>query len=797
MVSDPMALMLIGAAAIYALTAEYRNAIILGAAALPVLLADVILEAQSRSALKKLAHANASRAHVIRDGREGEIAGEEIVVGDLLVLREGDLVHADAIVRWSANLTIDESQLTGESEPQVKTSSSIAAAQPDENSVYSGSLVVSGHGYAEVYATGPRTRFAKIAQLLATTRQGPAPLERKVARITRWLVLIAVTIAAVIFVLRFHATGRGIESILYAIGVAISSVPEEFPLVLTLLLSVGAYRLSRQGVLVRRLSCVETLGATTIICLDKTGTLTIGRFALVAHESFDPNDEAALLENAVLACELDPADPMERAIFDHCREHQVDIERLHRVWTLVRDHPFDPLGRHMSHVWHRTVDGKPIERVVAKGAAEGILSHCSIDPGRRQAILQTNADLAAKGLRVLAVADRQSENVDHDAARETDEQGLKFRGFLAFEDPVRPSVAGAIAECQRAGIRLKMITGDHPLTAHAVAESAGLLHDDRDLMTGADLDRLTPAELAEAASRCAIFARVRPEQKFAIVDALVRAGEIVAMTGDGVNDAPALRRADIGVSLGRRGTEVARSAAAMVLLEDDLGALVGTVREGRVLFGNIQTAFSFLTGFKTMIVSLALLAPVLGLPPLLLLLEIVWLELIVHLIATTAFQGQSDAAVAMSRPPRDPSLPVLGFASAAKSGLSGLMLTCAALVLYVWKLPEGIEYARGIGIAVVVLGSTMLCAIELLDHQKGAEILSLRFGFITAAAVVSLIVALVSPAISNALQIRPIGYLDWVAVSAAAAVFNSWRLLVRRPESIPIRVRPLEKADLP
>jgi Ca2+-transporting ATPase len=256
--SDPMALMLIGAAAIYALTAEYRNAIILGAAALPVLLADVILEAQSRSALKKLANANASRAHVIRDGREAEIASDEIVVGDLLVLREGDLVHADAIVRWSANLAIDESQLTGESEPQAKTSSSIAALQPDENSVYSGSLVVSGHGYAEVYATGPHTRFAKIAQLLATIRQAPAPLERKVARITRWLVLIAFTIAAVIFVLRFHGTGRGIESVLYAIGVAISSIPEEFPLVLTLLLSVGAYRLSRQGVLVQRLSCSRT-----------------------------------------------------------------------------------------------------------------------------------------------------------------------------------------------------------------------------------------------------------------------------------------------------------------------------------------------------------------------------------------------------------------------------------------------------------------------------------------------------------------------------------------------------------
>ena len=597
--ADPMAVMLAAAAAVYYALGERTDAYVLFAAIVPVLAVDVVLEARSRSALKKLAGVVAPRASVVRSGVRTEIPTAEIVPGDLLLLKEGDIVHADAVVRSSFNLALDESQLTGEAEPVSKRPyepSGDVAAAPETSRVYTGSRVLEGHGLTEVVATGERTRYGDLARLVAEVGHRPTPLERKTARIVRWMVGAAVAVSALLFVLRVLGGASPGSAFLYAISLAMSAVGEEFLLVLTMFLSLGAYRLSQHGVLVRRLASVETLGSTTVICLDKTGTLTAGEFRLEEHLPLGPQiSEDALLEAAALACEPQAADTMERKILAHCEGHGIDVDALHSRWRLVHDYAFDPVGKHMSHVWSggEGSHAGTVQRIVAKGALEGVAEHCNLGDAELARAERANAEMAGRGMRVLAVAGRDAALGGFTGVRESDERRLRLFGLLGFRDPLGPTVPNAVAQCQRAGVKLKLITGDHALTAHAIADAAGIAHSDDGIVTGAQLDSVDKPAFDRLVRGCSIFARIRPEQKYAIVDALRRAGEVVAMTGDGINDAPALRRADIGVAMGQRGTEVARAAADIVLLKDDFSAIVATIREGRILLDNIQRAFLY------------------------------------------------------------------------------------------------------------------------------------------------------------------------------------------------------------
>ena len=374
--ADPMAVMLAAAAAVYYALGQRTEAYVLFAAIVPVLAVDVILEARSRTALRKLAGVVAPRAHVIRGGAELEVATADLVPGDLLLLKEGDIVHADAVVRTSFNLALDESQLTGEAEPVAKLPCEISGAiadAPEGSRVYAGSRVLEGHGSVEVIATGARTRYGDLARLVAEVGARPTPLERKTARMVRWMVGIAITMSALLFSVRIVGGASAKQAFLYAISLAMSAVGEEFLLVLTMFLSLGAYRLSRRGVLVRRLASVETLGSTTVICLDKTGTLTAGEFALEQHVALGAEiSEDALLEAAALACEPQATDMMERKILAHCAEHGIDVDALHARWRLVHDYAFDPVGKHMSHVWSSVGGDGNAQRIVAKGALEGI-----------------------------------------------------------------------------------------------------------------------------------------------------------------------------------------------------------------------------------------------------------------------------------------------------------------------------------------------------------------------------------------------------------------------------------------
>ncbi|MGA9725027.1 MAG: cation-transporting P-type ATPase, partial [Candidatus Binatus sp.] len=663
--ADPMAVMLAAAAAVYYALGERTDAYVLFAAIIPVLAVDVILEARSRTALNKLAGVVAPRARVVRGGMQIVIPTADLVLGDLLLLKEGDIVHADAVLRTSSNLALDESQLTGEAEPVSKEPCGISGAVADEpaaSRVFAGSRVLEGHAFAEVTATGERTRYGDLARLVAEVGRRPTPLERKTARMVRRMIGVAATVSALLFVLRILGGAPAGLAFLYAVSLAMSAVGEEFLLVLTMFLSLGAFRLSQRGVLVRRLASVETLGSTTVICLDKTGTLTAGEFVLEEHVPLSARiSEDALLEAAALACEPQAADRMERKILAHCTEHGIDVEALHSRWRLVHDYAFDPVGKHMSHVWSigAGADARGEQRIVAKGALEGIVEHCEIAPADLDRAERANVEMAGRGMRVLAVAERDLERGGITGMRASDERGLRLLGLLGFRDPLRPAVPDAVAQCQRAGVKLKLITGDHALTAHAVAEAAGIAHADDGIVTGAQLDSADKSGFDRLVRRCSIFARIRPEQKYAIVEALRRAGEVVAMTGDGINDAPALRRADIGVAMGLRGTEVARAAADIVLLNDDFSAMVATIREGRILLDNLQRAFLYLVGFKVMLVSLTLLAPVFGLPPLLLPVNLVWLEMIVHPVSALAFEGEPALDDVMRRPPRPPASPIV------------------------------------------------------------------------------------------------------------------------------------------
>lgn len=783
--ADPMAVMLAAAAAVYYALGERTDAYVLFAAIIPVLAVDVILEARSRTALNKLAGVVAPRARVVRGGMQIVIPTADLVLGDLLLLKEGDIVHADAVLRTSSNLALDESQLTGEAEPVSKEPCGISGAVADEpaaSRVFAGSRVLEGHAFAEVTATGERTRYGDLARLVAEVGRRPTPLERKTARMVRRMIGVAATVSALLFVLRILGGAPAGLAFLYAVSLAMSAVGEEFLLVLTMFLSLGAFRLSQRGVLVRRLASVETLGSTTVICLDKTGTLTAGEFVLEEHVPLSARiSEDALLEAAALACEPQAADRMERKILAHCTEHGIDVEALHSRWRLVHDYAFDPVGKHMSHVWSigAGADARGEQRIVAKGALEGIVEHCEIAPADLDRAERANVEMAGRGMRVLAVAERDLERGGITGMRASDERGLRLLGLLGFRDPLRPAVPDAVAQCQRAGVKLKLITGDHALTAHAVAEAAGIAHADDGIVTGAQLDSADKSGFDRLVRRCSIFARIRPEQKYAIVEALRRAGEVVAMTGDGINDAPALRRADIGVAMGLRGTEVARAAADIVLLNDDFSAMVATIREGRILLDNLQRAFLYLVGFKVMLVSLTLLAPVFGLPPLLLPVNLVWLEMIVHPVSALAFEGEPALDDVMRRPPRPPASPIVERPAAIRAALSGAFLTAVALALFALRLAEGENYARSVAIVVAVIGSLLLVWAEYAGTRSWWRVRApdqRRFWVVIFAVAVSLPLFMLAPPIAKLLMICPIAPIDWGIAISGAAVAVGWRV---------------------
>jgi Ca2+-transporting ATPase len=702
-VRQPMFLLLFATACIYLLLGDLREALVLAVSVAAMLVITAVQEGKAERALDALRDLSSPRALVLRDGAEHRIAGAEVVRGDLLLLAEGDRVPADARLVSANDLSLDESLLTGESLPVAKS----------EGPVFSGTLVVRGQGSAEVTATGVRTELGRIGVSLGSLSTEQTALERETDRVVRWVAGFAILLSALLGAAYALLSGQWLAGTLAGLTLAMAILPEEFPVVLTVFLALGAWRIARRGVLTRRLPAIEMLGAATVLCVDKTGTLTENRMALAWTRAAPGASERDALAAAALACEPDPFDPMERAILAAAAAAAPESIALRREWSLERDYPLTPDFLAVCHAW-RSPQGAV--RVAIKGAPETVLALCAHRDS--EALEQAHA-AAAGGLRLLAVAEAtwSADPWPDDPHR------FRFRwlGFVALADPLRPAVPAAVAECRRAGIRVVMITGDHAATALSIAHEAGL-DAGAGALTGKDLEAMDDAALGAAARRVCVFARISPAQKLRLVTLLKAAGEVVAMTGDGVNDAAALKAAHIGIAMGRRGTDVAREAAALVLTEDDFGSIVATIRLGRRIYENIRNAVRYLIAVHVPVVGAAFLPIAFGMPPLLLPVHVVFLEFVIDPACSIAFEAEPSEQGSMERPPRDPRAPLFD----AGTLVTGLALGASALAAMAlvtgWAFAQGrpLDEMRALGFATIVIGNL---AMILANRSRERTIL--------------------------------------------------------------------------
>jgi P-type Ca2+ transporter type 2C len=720
-VQEPMFLLLIAAASLYFVMGKLADALMLVASILVVLVITVIQERRTERALEALRDLSSPRALVVRSGRRQRIAGREVVRGDVLLIAEGDRVPADALLRRSMNVSVDESLLTGESVPVRKAPSANAArlehpGGDDLPSLFAGTLLTSGQGVAEVVATGPRTELGRIGKALQTIEPEETSLQRDTGRVVRVVATIALVTCG-LMVLVFGLSRGGTwpawrDGLLVGITMAMSVLPEEFPVVLTVFLALGAWRISRSRVLTRRMPAIETLGAATVLCVDKTGTLTQNQMTvevlatqsetvvLSGQNSSLSEPLRALIDTAVLASKPEPFDPMERAL--HVAIRQVAPQQAAAVAqkSLVREYPLTPDLLAVTHVWQ--VPGQPTLAIASKGAPEAIATLCHLSQQSRTDIEKQARELAARGLRVLGVA---RGTLEQGALPDVHRQLVpEFAGLIGFEDPLRANVPAAVAECTTAGIRVVMITGDYPDTARSIARQAGLTDSD-EVITGQQLAKMSDDELAVRLRTTQVFARVVPEQKLRIVTALKANGEVVAMTGDGVNDAPALKAAHIGIAMGGRGTDVAREAASLVLLDDEFSSIVGAVKLGRRIYDNIRKAITFIVAVHVPIAGLSIV-PVLipGWPLLLLPVHIALLELIIDPSCTLIFEAEQPEADIMRRPPRNPTERLFSRRSVGMALLQGFSVLAVCLLIVWLALPgHGPEAARALSFASLVV----------------------------------------------------------------------------------------------
>jgi len=686
-------------------------------------------------------------------------------------------------------LSIDESLLTGESVPVRKAPSAGQAEKLEAPGgdgtpfVYSGTLVVDGQGLAEIRATGHRTELGQIGTALRKVEVEATPLQRETRRLARTLALIALAVCAVAVIVYGVTRQDWLTGLLVGITLAMSLIPEEIPVVLTVFLALGAWRIAQQRVLTRRVPAIEALGAATVLCVDKTGTLTLNRMSVrrlsLGDEVRDVEGERRLSQPffelvrfSVLASEVDVLDPMEQAI-DALgdRYFEGDSARL-AGWALVHEYPLSSGLLAMTHVW-RPADGR--EFVVAtKGAPEAIASLCHLDPAADATLNSRVAEMAEDGLRVLGVAKASYSGQQWPA--DPYDFGFELVGLVGFADPLRPAVPTALAECRTAGVRVVMITGDYPATARAIARQIGLGPLDP-IVTGGELERLTDAELRQKVRSINIFARVVPEQKLRLVDALKANGEVVAMTGDGVNDAPALKSAHIGIAMGDRGTDVAREASALVLLDDDFVSIVQAIRLGRRIFDNLRKAMGYILAIHVPIATVALAPVLLQWPLVLMPVHIVFLELIIDPASSIVFEAEPEEPDVMRRPPRDPRAPLFDRRMISLSLLQGgsvALIVLAVFALALVMMRDEAE-ARALTFTTLVIGNLSL--IVAIRSRSGTVLAALRrptraLGIVLGGALLLLGLVLYVPALADLFQFVPlsVGDLGLAVVAGLASV---------------------------
>jgi P-type Ca2+ transporter type 2C len=762
--TEPMFLLLLVAAGLYLLLGDLAEGLLLSLFAVLTIAMVILQERRSENAIDALKVLSTPYALVVRDSMTKRIASHDIVPGDILILEEGERIAADGLLLECQDFSVDESLLTGESVPVNKHAVNIedtfnATSALDTKPwalVYSGTMVTRGKAFAQVLATGKNTRIGHIGISLSSIKLEPTRLQQSSGKLVRLLGINAAVISLALVIFYGLIKGEWLKGVLSGLALAMAMLPEEFPMALSIFFAIGAWRLAKIKVLARRSAVIETLGATSVLCVDKTGTLTANRMRvcrlcvdniflpLEGVENELPEHFHRLIEYAQLATRLRTFDPMDLAISQLAKATLVNTEHLHEQWPLQREYALTRELLAMSMVWQ---SGPQNYAVASKGAPEAIADLCHLSPEKTEIILRQVAMMARDGLRILAVAAGQ--HIGKTLPNHQHDFEFELLGLIGFEDPLRSSVPDAVAQAQSAGIKIKMLTGDYPATASAIAEQAGIDHHDT-ILTGAEIDSITDDALKESASTTNIYARIMPEQKLRLVQALKSLGEVVAMTGDGVNDAPALKAAHIGIAMGKNGTDVAREAAAIVLLEEDFGAIVNAIRLGRRIFDNLRKVMLYIIAVHVPIAGLAIIPVLMGWPVMLLPMHVVLIEMIIDPMCSFAFEGEPAEKDIMQMPPRPINEILIAWRQLFLGFIQGTILLLTCLIVYQNALQLNLSETLARTLAFLTLTSGNLIMIRVIATRRFAfsnlAFMGLRaYWFIAAATVTVIAICIITP----------------------------------------------------
>lgn len=790
--SEPMLLLLLGCGLIYLLLGEPKDALMMLLSVFVVIGITFYQERKTEKTLHALRSLSSPRALVIREGKQIRVAGREVVKDDIIIIREGDRVPADAVLLSCENLSIDESLLTGESVPvrKIKWNEKLLQQRPggdDLPFIYSGTMVVSGRGMAKVSSTGLLTEMGKIGKSLDTIKDEDTLLHKETAKIVRTVAFIGVLLCGLVVLFYAFIKGDIIQGFLSGLTLSMAILPEEFPVVLLIFLTLGAWRISKRKVLTRRSAAIETLGAATVLCTDKTGTLTLNKMELTSlyskgsfYEVSDfastelPSKFQSLLEYGILASQKDPFDPIEKELHKMGNLYLKDLTNLHTGWNLKKEYPLSKELLAVSHVWEST-DKKDFI-IASKGAPEAIIHLCHLNNDEKAEILQRVKEMSNKGLRVLGGAKAVFSNSE--LPKKQHDFTFEFIGLFGFIDPPRPTASRAVQEAYDAGIRVIVVTGDYPGTASFIANRIGIKNPD-DVITGEELEKMDLQTLREKIKTINIFARVAPEQKLVIVNALKANGEIVAMTGDGINDAPALKTAHIGIAMGERGTDVAREAASLVLLNDDFSSIVHAIRLGRRIFNNLKRAMGYLLAVHVPIAGMSILPLIFGFPAVLFPAHIAFMELIIDPACSTVFESEKEDSNIMKRPPRNLKQPMLNPNSIFIHLLQGFGILLVTFILFVFAIKTGKSEseARSFAFTSLVLANLLLILVNLSWRRNIYQILlseNKTLFVVVIGAIICLLSILYIPFLSSLFHLSPLHLDDFILIGLVVIFSLVW-----------------------
>ena len=715
---EPMFTLLLLAGAVYLMIGSLEDALLLLCFIAFSIGITVYQERKSERAIGALKDLSSPRALVIRNGQTERIAGREVVVGDYLILEEGDRVAADAKIAENYDLLVDESLLTGESEPIE-----ISHGQP----VHAGTLVVRGGGTAIVTAIGMQTEMGRIGKSLEQITHAESPLQAEVRILIKRFAIFGIILSLMVFLIYGLIYQDWLSGALSGISLTMALLPEEFTVILTVFMALGVWRISRQHVLSRKASVIETLGSINTLCVDKTGTLTLNKMTLqqlatrdkVADLNTKANDlsaeEKELLSYAVLASEIEPFDPMEKAFHESMRAYYPTYQTLFNKFSIVHEYGLSPHLPAMTHVWQSP--DQHVELLVAmKGAPEAVMSLCKLSKEQVRVIEQQLNTMAKQGLRLLGVAKASYKKEVADWPSSIEAFEFEWLGLTGLKDPLRPEVPAAVKQCQDAGIRVIMITGDHAITAQAIATQAHI--NATQMLSGSEIDQLTDLELQQAVKYTGVFVRIKPEQKLRLVNALQANQEIVAMTGDGVNDAPALKAAHVGIAMGLRGTDVAREAASLVLLNDDFTSIVNAIKQGRQIYDNLQKAIIYVIAVHIPIAGAVFIPLLFGVPPMMTPIHILFLEMIIDPSCAIVFEMEQPESNVMLRPPRELNEKIFSLNNLSMAIIQGLGLMVIVMGLYLGLIEWGYAttFATTVAFGSLVLGNLLLIIVSRSKH---------------------------------------------------------------------------------